>query len=381
MAFLLKRGKKWYAAWKDAGKNVVKATGISVKGKAEQKLAQMTADAMEATAKQTTNLSHALDAVRKAAETLSLSARIPSIKDYLTDFTPGGKANNISNYRRASARFIEYLGPDALKRLDTLLPSSCRNFLLDELQRVSYGTVKHYKSMLTCAFMRAVRDDLIPNNPFSRVSLHKLIPVGEKRATKREPFTREEMAYMLKTFPEQWRELILVSFLTGGQRMGDVATLQWEHIDFVSNTISFATSKTGKELSFPIHPILRSILESKLNNNSKFVFPAMAQRYNRSRGSLSCEFTTLLKSHGILTPKDSAQDGDRRIVSAKSFHSIRHTVVSLLRTSNLFSADVAREVVGHDSEAVERAYFTLDNSIKEKAFNYLLESVNKEGEP
>lgn len=381
MAFLLKRGKKWYAAWKDAGKNVVKATGISVKGKAEQKLAQMTAEAMEATAKQTTNLNNALDAVRKAADTLDLALRLPSIEDFLNKYTPTGKENNKKNYARAKERFLSYLKENKIKRIDSLAPSTCKGFLLNELERVSYGTVKHYKAMLGCALKSAELDNLIPYNPFARVSLSQLIPVGEKRASEREPFTKAEMAYMLENFPKIWKELILTSFLMGGQRIGDVVCLKWTAIDFNNNTILIYTFKTGKKLLMPIHPDLKEILVSKLGNNSEYIFPVEAQRYHRSNGCLSTEFTTMLKEHGILKVQNEVMKGDRRIVSKKSFHSIRHTVVSLLRSSNMFSADVAREIVGHDSEAVERAYFSLDSKIKVDVYNYLVQAIKKEGEP
>ncbi len=53
--------------------------------------------------------------------------------------------------------------------------------------------------------------------------------------------------------------------------------------------------------------------------------------------------------------------GKRHAVSPKSFHSIRHSVVTYLRDGmtgvSLFSADAVRDAVGHDSEEVECAYF------------------------
>ena len=380
MAFLIKRGKKWIAVWKEHGKNIRKTTGISVKGNAEKKLAQITADAMEAAAKETTNLTTALDAVRNAAATLGEAAKIPSIKEYLENFKATGTLSNKRNYQRATKRLIAYLGGSAVKRLDTLTTSVCKDFLQEELKRVSYGTVKHYKAMLGCAFKQAEYDDLIPHNPFARVSLSKITPAEVKTSTKRLPFTKEEMIFLLHYFPDPWKDVILTSFLTGGQRIGDVVMLKWEMIDFCNNMITFDSMKTRKHLAFPMHPRLRAMLESRLGNNSDYVFPTMAKKYMHSNGALSNEFTSLLRAYGILQPKDKEHTGDRRTVPVKSFHSIRHTVVTLLRSSNLFSADVTREVVGHDSEEVERAYFTLDNAIKAQAFNYLLDSVKKEGE-
>lgn len=380
MAFIIQRKNRWFAVWRNEGRRVCKTTGIAVKGRAEKKLAQMTADAMEATAKQTTNLNNALDAVRKAADALDIKSRVPSIQDYFNNFEADGKKSNKKNFCFAKDRFLRFLGEAAVKRIDTLLPSTCREFLLEEAKRISYGTVKRYHAALSCAMTRALNDDLIPFNPFSRISIAKLIPASERRPMERLPFTREEMAFMLREFPLQWRELITVSFLTGGQRIGDMACLEWSSIDLKENTIALPEEKTGKLMKTPMHPILRALIDTKVNNNSNYVFPVMAQRYNRSKGCLSTEFTTLLKMHGIIEEEKKVLQGDRRNMAKKSFHSIRHTVVSILRSSTIFSADVTREIVGHKSDIVERMYFTLEDSMKAKAFSYLMAEIQKEGE-
>ena len=380
MAFIIKRGYKWYAAWVDGGKTIRKATGIYVKGNAEKKLAQATADAMEAAAKQSTNLSTALDAVRTAAATLGCAGKVPSIKEYLENYTVTGSDSNKRSYQRAISIFLDFLGQDAIKRIDTLTASTCKEFFVEELERIAYGTVKRYKATLNAIFKSAEHDDLIPHNPIARVSLGKIATPSQKKPTKRLPFTKEEMTFLLHYSPTPWKDLVLTSFLTGGQRIGDVALLKWELIDFENNLITFDSMKTARDIHFPMHPKLREMLLKKRNNNSEYVFPNVARKYMRSNGSLSCEFTTLLRNFGILAPEKKELKGDRRPVPVKCFHSIRHTVVSLLRSSTLFTADVAREVIGHDSEEVERAYFSLDDDTKAQAYNYLLDCVKKEGE-
>ena len=61
--------------------------------------------------------------------------------------------------------------------------------------------------------------------------------------------------------------------------------------------------------------------------------------------------------------------GRRKRVSAKSFPSIRHTVVSMTRLDASFTPDMVRDAVGHSSEQVERGYFHMDMTYKKAVYN------------
>lgn len=375
MASLKLRKSTWYAVWTQNGKQIIRTTNIKAKGPKEKKLAQNAATAMEASAKGNISVSAAIDALRKSAETLGMATAMPSVKEYLSDYIPGGRENNKSNYRRATARFIEFIGVNAYKRLDLLTAQNCKDFFLHELKRVTFGTVKQYKSMLNAALNAAVREGIIDRNPMALVSLHKLIPEGTKRATERQPFTMEELRLIINNFPYPWSQLALTSYLTGGQRLGDIATLKWSSIDFTKKIIHIRTTKTGKDIFSPIVPMLEITLKKLIDSGQEYVFPSAAQLYARSKGSLSVEFTNLLKAYGILEKDKQATTGDRRPVSPKSFHSIRHTVVSQMRCNPAITADLSREIVGHDSEQVERGYFTAPTQAKLDAFDFLCKQL------
>ena len=375
MAFLKKRGNTWFAVWRENGVKIIKTTGIPVKGRKEEKLALAAAEAMEKTSKGQAMLHVALDAVKATAELNGISSSMPSIKDYLESFQPNGKLQNARNYTRAAARFIAFLSEDAGKRLDCLSPAQCRAFAKAELERVSFGTVKHYVALLKAAFNTAVQDDILLKNPFAFVTLSKIAPSDTPRATKRLPFTLSEMNFILTKFPKDWRELCLTSFATGGQRIGDICLLRWDSVNFDDNTVTFDTMKTGKRICAPMVEPLRKMLKEREGNHKEYVFPEFAVKYNRSKGCLSVAFTALLKAHGIIKEKPPVE-GSRKPPSEKSFHSIRHTVVSLLRSSNLFTADLAREIVGHDSEAIERAYFTAAADAKYNGLAFLMNAVD-----
>ena len=75
---------------------------------------------------------------------------------------------------------------------------------------------------------------------------------------------------------------------------------------------------------------------------------------------LSLEFTGLLKKHGIISAGERKGKGDKRVLSEKSFHSLRATAVTILRLAGV-PADLCRFIVGHDSEEIERVYFRPDS--------------------
>lgn len=119
---------------------------------------------------------------------------------------------------------------------------------------------------------------------------------------------------------------------------------------------------------------------SRKERRSEYVFPEEHARYIASNGSLSVDFTAILRSLGIASPKKHSGISGRAF-STKSFHSIRHTVVSMLRNSGSISADLCREIVWHDSEDIERLYYHASHYERQNAINYLEQTIAAQGAP
>jgi integrase len=64
-----------------------------------------------------------------------------------------------------------------------------------------------------------------------------------------------------------------------------------------------------------------------------------------------------------VTGKGHAQ---RRAVSEISFHSLRHTATSLLKNAGVPAA-VAMDIIGHESEAMNRHYTHIESKTKRAA--------------
>ena len=64
-------------------------------------------------------------------------------------------------------------------------------------------------------------------------------------------------------------------------------------------------------------------------------------------------------------------------VSPRSFHSFRHSVVTALRANAAITADIARAIVGHDSEEIERQYCTASRADKMRGLDSIAQAITE----
>ena len=106
-------------------------------------------------------------------------------------------------------------------------------------------------------------------------------------------------------------------------------------------------------------------------------FPRAAAQ--SARASLSNQFREILVDAGLVEPRGHESTGKGRSQARKmseiSFHSLRHSAVTMLKASGL--SDVfAREIVGHESAAVSRQYTHLSTDDLRSAMQRLPDVTN-----
>ncbi len=379
-------------------RKIKRSTGIRIEagaaGRHTRALAEQTAAAMEAAASGETPAHKACDAVRKVAELHGCAGKIPTVREYFAAFPRTARESTEKNRSRSFKVFLEFLGTDADRRIDTITPAICREFVRRMLKRVSRNTVRQFRTYVAAVFKRAVEvDDYLSKNPFAGVDMgveaRAIIPERGEDQQKRLPFTLEEIRFMIQSFPAPWCDMVAVSFYLGGLRLSDVCTLRWDAVNWREGYVRLVEVKTRKERCLPILPQMRELLMRRLTQSTggeEYVFPSMAHYYlGSSKTSISTQFTALLRAHGMIGGIVNAgkQAGRRRMMSAKSFHSIRHTVTTYLRGgmtgTALFSPDAIRDTIGHDSEEVERGYFTGTLTMRMNVLSSLAAAVEDAG--
>ncbi len=323
------------------------------------------------------------DAIRGAAEMSGLGGSMPTLRQYLDEFPRTATEGSENNRRRAFRLFMEYLGERADRRLDLVTVADCEGFCKWALKTKSRGTVEKYKNALGHAFRRAVEiEDYMRKNPMRAVNLAacaaQVCPARGVDKQKRYPFTLAEIKKLITELPAPWSDMVAVSWYTGGLRLSDVCLLRWDSVYFNAGYICLTEKKTKKERYIPLCAALRERLEARraLTGHDEYVFPDKAHFYlSSSAGYISTQFTALLRALGIIEAKEDLTVSGRHKLAAKSFHSIRHAFVTWGRSNGGFTADVIRETVGHDSEAVEQGYFTCALDLKAKVLDAAADAV------
>ena len=118
------------------------------------------------------------------------------------------------------------------KKLNDIKPSHIQlwqNSILDK--GISSARIRTMRSLLSCVFNDAIRDEIIEKSPLSVVKTPKLSP------TDITPFTLDEIELILFNADGQFKNFYATAFFTG-MRSGELIGLKWSDIDFNNNEIS-----------------------------------------------------------------------------------------------------------------------------------------------
>jgi integrase len=368
MASILRRprSKYWHAFFRDSsGKAFCRSTKLTTRREA-----QKVADLWEITAQKKKSAQHIRSVFTSLfQEVYGESMPVASLKKFvgtwLEQKKPETSAATYLAYQKTTDSFMEALGPEkADKDLSEVTRADIVKFRNDRAQHLSGTTVNRYVKILRMVFKAAHRDGYVLENPAEHVEILKNGKQGSKGTAGRRPFTIPEIQAVLSIADPEWKSLIKFGLYTG-QRLGDLALLTWENIDLERNELRLVTRKTGKNLTIPISSPLQahimSLKDSLDGPGTKPLHPESFETIERQGRavSLSNQFADLLGQAGLRKKKDHQSHGigrnAKRAGSTLSFHSLRHTSVSLLKDAGIPQA-VVQELIGHDSEAMSQLY-------------------------
>jgi integrase len=283
-----------------------------------------------------------------------------------------------ARYKRVIERFTGFLGESKSKRdLSTLQASDVARFRDREVKELSRSTANLGVKVLRICLGEAVRQGLLAVNPAVRVKLLKSTAESKRRA-----FTLNEIKRILRACGDdtEWRGLVLFGLYLG-QRLGDLAKLTWRAVGLETGEVAFSTRKTGRRIVLPLVQPLADYLASlpASDNPNAFIFPRAASA--KRTASLSNQFREILVEAGLVQPlprghKSTGKGRSQaREASEISFHSLRHSAVTMLKAAGV-SDFIAREIVGHESAAVSRQYTHLTTDDKRAAMQRLPDVTN-----
>lgn len=288
-----------------------------------------------------------------------------SLRDYSARWLAACERENASathaNYKSAVKKFLAFM--DSRGKADADLREISLEHLVtfrDELSgRVSGRRTNNILKIVGVMLRRAWRENLMPEDIPSKVRL-----VRQERAIRRD-LTSDEIRAVLENASEEWKGLVACGLYTG-LRLGDVARLRWNNVDLVRGEIRVVAGKTETPLVLPIAEPLRRFFEglSSSDNPRAYLFPRAAGVVEKNKGRvavLSAEFHELLAAATIIGPRSEdhkahkAGRTGRRERNPVSYHSLRHSFVSLLKNAGAPQL-VAEALAGHSSAAISRMY-------------------------
>jgi integrase len=272
-------------------------------------------------------------------------------------------------YSGSCTKFLLHLGELADSgNLSALTKELLLSYRTSLSRLVGPRTVNHHLVVIRMLCKAARRDGLIADDPSEFVGSVK----REDTSSKRRAFTVAELEPLIETADPEWRSMILFGLYTG-QRLRDVATLSWANIDLARGELRMVAAKTGTRLILPLAAPLRAHIESLTGSDDPagYLHPRAAQAKTSAR--LSYEFSKLLIQAGLQQKPHSrtaAEHTERHVLHELSFHSLRHTTVSLLHESGVAQA-TAQAFVGHSSAEVQQRYVHVGRDVLQQAANSL----------
>ena len=261
-------------------------------------------------------------------------------------------------YGYALDHFLTFLGTKADRDIASIRPADVARFR-DDQAKLSRATANLGVKVLRACFNAAFKQGLLTSNPAKVVDVLK-----QRGESKRRAFTLDELRRVLDAAKDSdWYGATLTSLYTGS-RLSDTARLTWRAVDLQNNTLAFVAKKTGKRMLQPLAKPLAEHLASLPSSDDPNapLFPSLVKL---STSHLSDGFRCVLVDAGMATERSHEATGKgrhtARPVAELSFHSLRHSFVSILKSTGANEA-VAMALAGHETKAVSQNYTHMDTA-------------------
>ena len=270
----------------------------------------------------------------------------------------GCAAATVKFYTHATSRFETFLGLAAKGPISNIHREMVEKFRNELAASLSAQTTNHQIKGLRMLFKAAMESGVISENPAAFVKTISTKRVAKKR---KQAFSIEQVRQILPHCAGEWKGMVLFGLYTG-QRLADIQHLTWKGVSEDCSKITLITRKTGRSMTIPAAGPLLAHLKSldRPDSEEAYLHPKAAALKSNT---LSGRFADILIEARI-RPKDG-NDGARDHTGL-SFHSLRHSAVTILKEAGIPQA-VVMELIGHESEAMSQNYTKVGDAALEKA--------------
>lgn len=276
--------------------------------------------------------------------------------------------STLSNKKTVWFKFAKWLGENhmEIKKLQDVTQEAVAEYLM--LMR-SYNSASTYNSNI--CILREIFRVLsgkagMIDDPWESVVLRTDDSISRRELTISEVERLYEAAE--KQGPE-WKLLFATGIYTG-LRLGDCCCLRWDCVKMDRLIIQVIPQKTkkhmhGRPVTIPIHGVLMAELSAVPEGERKgFVNPVVADFYMHNQYRLSEGLRQIFKAANI--QMSFRVEGRQRKCVLASFHSLRHTFVSLSANAGV-PIPIVQSIVGHSSTAMTQHYYHENEAVLRQA--------------
>lgn len=255
-------------------------------------------------------------------------------------------------YKRNMVNYNKHVKPYfGTKLLNDILPLELEEWQNKLLSKYKINTVSKYRSVFYSILDKALINDLIKVNPFSKVKSPKSINIKLKKLNDKsdedvDPFNNEEVLKILDNAHGNLYQTIVLMLYTG-MRPGEVISLHWNDFDFEKKRIAVEKTivngvvgdvKTQSSVRYvDIIPSLEKILlEFKENSNSQLYITNSSNKQFYSHDILNLRFKELLEKINI---------------KVRTLYNLRHTFASTMITDGINILWVSK-MLGHKDVSI-----------------------------
>ncbi len=357
----LKHSKVWIAKFKASdGKWIARSTGTHDRRTAELALQQFEKDAnMARIDGELTVAAINRNAADMHKRITGKALNFVTPEAYMHEFLQSKEAKatkaTMHSYRKIVKFFLQHLGPKASQDIQRVKPVDVQGFIASRIKGgAAPATVKLDIKVLNSVFLRAMKQGVCVLNPAATVDM----PVVE--SDPKLPFTLDEVQAIIKACPnDEWRTLVYLGFYTGG-RIRDISDLTWSSLDLGKNpTVAYKQRKIRKgaqgKVRITMHPDLKDWLEEyRLVSQAKPadpVLPTIHKLKPGGRAGNSQQFIEIMRQAGV----DPCYAEGKHKLPKKSFHSFRHTIVTMLQGQDV-PEEVPMVIVGQCNPDAHKIY-------------------------
>lgn len=236
--------------------------------------------------------------------------------------------------------------PIASKRLDHIEPSEVARLRDEWAKEVSPSTIQKRIALLSHLYNTAIKEwghDL--QNPLVRVATPKV-----SNARSRVICAKELEAILSAAYDDTLKVVARLAWLTAA-RLGELAAMQWEHVDLQARTIYFPLTKNGQGRTVPLVPTAVALLEALQPKATGPVFTAtssqLSQRWRLAVARARRQYVAQCEAQGVVPCTEWLVDC--------RFHDTRHSAVTRFAEMGLSTLQLSA-ISGHRSLGLLKRY-------------------------